>query len=177
VSARVEDVTFRSMAAGDLPLLHEWLQRPHVRRWWGEPASYKATVEHYSPALRGDEPVDLSLIVLDGQPVGFIQRYLTENADDLEPTLPAGARLAGVDLFIAEVGLTGKGLGTRVLRTFVRDRVFCDTSIVACIADPAVRNEPSLRAFGKAGFVTVKTYLDEESGETHALMSVRRPQD
>jgi RimJ/RimL family protein N-acetyltransferase len=27
--------TFKPLDEGDLPLLHAWLQRPHVSRWWG----------------------------------------------------------------------------------------------------------------------------------------------
>lgn len=28
-------VTLRRMQEGDLPLLHAWLQRPHIVLWWG----------------------------------------------------------------------------------------------------------------------------------------------
>ena len=31
--------TFTRLKAGDLPMLCEWLERPHVRRWWLEPSS------------------------------------------------------------------------------------------------------------------------------------------
>ena len=30
---------FRLLTADDLPMLHEWLHRPHVRHWWHEPAT------------------------------------------------------------------------------------------------------------------------------------------
>jgi len=29
------DVKFRPMIETDVPLLHEWIQRPHVAEWWG----------------------------------------------------------------------------------------------------------------------------------------------
>src|SRR5204863_5466953 len=28
-------VTLRAMTEQDLPLLHEWLQQPHIVEWWG----------------------------------------------------------------------------------------------------------------------------------------------
>ena len=37
------------MEAEDLRLLHEWLQRPHVRRWWTGCETYEQVVEHYLP--------------------------------------------------------------------------------------------------------------------------------
>jgi len=33
---RSEAVTLRPVQTEDLPLLHAWLQRDHVREWWGD---------------------------------------------------------------------------------------------------------------------------------------------
>ena len=41
------------MTAGDLRLLHEWLQREHVRTWWSKHETYEDVVEHYLPAIEG----------------------------------------------------------------------------------------------------------------------------
>ena len=43
------ELEFRPMVADDLRLLHDWLQRPHVRRWWGERRTYEDVVAHYLP--------------------------------------------------------------------------------------------------------------------------------
>jgi hypothetical protein len=29
------ELTFRPLTTRDLPLLQEWLSRPHVAEWWG----------------------------------------------------------------------------------------------------------------------------------------------
>jgi hypothetical protein len=34
-------LSFRAMETGDLQLLHEWLQRPHFRRWWRQRETYE----------------------------------------------------------------------------------------------------------------------------------------
>jgi hypothetical protein len=36
----VELPTFRPLVAGDIPLLDDWLRRPHVAEWWGAPEAY-----------------------------------------------------------------------------------------------------------------------------------------
>jgi aminoglycoside 6'-N-acetyltransferase len=78
--------------------------------------------------------------------------------------------VAGVDLFIAQPELVGRGLGTDVLRQFVDDRVFSDTNVHACIADPDIDNIASLRAFEKAGFARVREFVDPSDERPHALM-------
>ena len=83
--------------------------------------------------------------------------------------------VAGLDLFVAEAELTGRGLGTAVIRRLVADVVFARAGTSACTADPDVRNAASIRAFEKAGFARVRELLDPEDGELHALMRLERP--
>ena len=42
---------FGPLEAADLPLLHEWLQRPHVRRLWSDHETYENVVEHSSDVI------------------------------------------------------------------------------------------------------------------------------
>jgi hypothetical protein len=52
-------IGFRPLTAGDLPLLHDWLQREHVKFWWTDRESYDEVVQHYLPAVEGSKPTDL----------------------------------------------------------------------------------------------------------------------
>jgi aminoglycoside 6'-N-acetyltransferase len=163
-------VTFRPMAADDLPLFHEWLQREHVRRWWTDRETYEEVVEHYLPSIEGRDPTDLFLIVVDKRPIGFIQTYKVSDHPEYRELVQVEEGVAGVDLFIAEPELVGGGLGTEVLRQFVDEIVFADGSVHACIADPDVDNVASLRAFEKAGFTRVREFIDPEDERPHALV-------
>ncbi len=163
------------MVAGDLRQLHEWLQRPHVRRWFREGGTYEDVFEHYLPAIEGTYPTDHYFVLLDGRPVGWLQTYVVLDH-------PAYAELigisdpatAGVDILIGEVELTGRGLGSEVLRRFVADVVFARPETTSCVADPDARNIASLRAFEKAGFRQVKSVVEPEDGQTHALVRLDR---
>jgi aminoglycoside 6'-N-acetyltransferase len=165
------------MNADDLRLLHEWLQRPHVRTWWSEHETYEDVVEHYLPAIEGREPTDHYLILLDERPIGFIQTYLVSDYLEYAALVQVGERVAGVDLLIADPELTGKGVGSEVLRAFTRDVVFTRESTIACVADPDVRNMASIRAFEKTGFSVVREFVDPSDGQTHALMWLKRRSD
>jgi aminoglycoside 6'-N-acetyltransferase len=168
-------LSFRRMTADDLRLLHEWLRREHVHRWWSDRETYEDVVEHYLPAIEGREPTDLYLIVLDRRAIGMIQTYLVSDYPDYAALVQVGEHVAGVDLLIADAELTGKGIGTEALRAFVRDVVFARESTIACIADPDVRNVASIRAFEKAGFSVVRQFFDPSDGQTHALVRLDRP--
>jgi RimJ/RimL family protein N-acetyltransferase len=156
-------------------MLHEWLQRPHVRRWWGPRESFDDVVEHYLPAIEGDDPTDLYLALLDGRAVGFVQTYLVADYPEFAALTGCSVGVAGVDLFLADASLTGRGLGSELLRLFVDDVVFARPTTVACIADPQVENVASVRAFEKAGFEVVRHLREPETGHLHALVRRDRP--
>jgi len=169
-------IGFRPLTAGDLPLLYEWLQREHVQRWWTDREAYDEVVQHYLPAIEGSRPTDLYLILLDDQPAGFIQTYrVSDYPEYRELVAVEEGGVAGVDLFVAEPELTGRGLGSEALIRFVADVVFSDPEIHACIADPDAENLASIRAFEKAGFRVVRRFVDpNDHDRLHALVRVDR---
>jgi aminoglycoside 6'-N-acetyltransferase len=168
-------IGFRRLNADDLRVLHEWLQREHVRRWWREHETYDEVVRHYLPAIEGREPTDLYLIVSDGKTAGFIQTYRTDDHPEYRDLVEVEEGVAGVDLFLADEELTGRGLGSEVLREFVRDVVFAEPATQACIADPDTDNLASIRAFEKAGFAAVRQFVDPADGDRlHTLMRIDR---
>jgi len=162
------------MQADDLRLLHEWLQRPHVRRWWSTQETYQEVVEYYLPAIEGAEATDLYVALLDDRPVGFLQTYLLVDYPEHASVLAGGDGAAGVDLFIADEELTGRGIGSEMLRRFVSEIVFATPTTRCCIADPEAENVASIRAFEKAGFHVVKEFLDLRDGKRHAIVSLDR---
>jgi len=163
-------VGFRPLRESDLTLVHEWLGRDHVRRWWGDRGDLEQTVAHYGPSLDGRDPTDLYAILVDGRAAGMIQTYLVADYPDYAAVVGVGEGVAGLDLFLGEEELLGRGLGTEVIRTFVAEFVFTHDGTRACVADPDAENVASLRAFEKAGFARVSEFVDPEDGRLHALV-------
>jgi len=161
---------FRPVLPEDLPLLHEWLQRPHVKRWWTDRDSYEEVVARYLPAIEGSDPTDLHLALLDDRPVGFLQTYIVADYAEHEETVGAVEGAAGVDLLLADEELTGRGIGSEMLRRYVEEIVFARPGTRCCIADPEAANVASVRAFEKAGFRVVREYDDPHDGKRHALV-------
>ncbi len=159
------------MVADDLRLLHEWTRRPHALRWYGDHGSYEDVVTHYLPAIEGSDPTDHYIVVLDDAPVGMVQTYVVTDHPDYATVIGVeDTETAGVDIIIGEEEVTGKGLGTEVLRRFVDKVVFARPETMRCVADPDVENLASMRAFEKAGFRVVKEFVDPSDGRLHALL-------
>jgi len=148
-----------------------------VSLWWGQRGSYEATVEEYLPAIEGRDPTDMYAIVADGRDIGVVQTYLVDDYPEWSHLIDAGEDAAGMDIFIGEADLIGRGVGSEAIAHFVATVVFGRAATRACIADPDVRNVASLLAFEKAGFVKTSTFLDPEDGQLHTVMRLERPVD
>jgi aminoglycoside 6'-N-acetyltransferase len=162
-------IAFEPLRREDLPLLAEWLRRPHVREWWREPAE---SLAHYEDALAGRDPTDNFLLLVDGRPVGMIKTYLVSDYPEWESVVQVGEGVAGIDLLIGEAEHLGHGLGPEVLERFTREVVFARAETQACVASIAEPNRRSWRAFEKAGFRYERDV--EEEGKPHRLMRLER---
>jgi RimJ/RimL family protein N-acetyltransferase len=164
-------IEFRPMVADDLRLLHKWLRRPHALRWYGDHGTYDDVVAHYLPAIEGSDPTDHYFVVVDGADIGMVQTYIIADHPDYATVVGITDRAtAGVDIVIGEEELTGKGLGTEILRLFVERIVLSRPETTVCVADPDARNVASVRAFEKAGFRAERTFIDPSDDQAHVLM-------
>lgn len=146
--------TFRPLTRTDLPLLHEWLTRPHVGEWWEATPSFEHVLETYGADL--DSTVIRQMFAcVDGAPVGYVQVYRVLGADPdwwTEETDP-GAR--GIDQFLANEAELGRGLGTAMVRALLT-LIFEDPAVTKVQTDPAPHNARAIRAYEKAGFRRVR---------------------
>ena len=150
---------FRPLARGDLPLLHRWLNTPHVHRWWasdGSPQTSEAVAAEYGPQTTGEEPTAGFLICYGDTPIGFIQWYYLRDYPDYAAQIGVEGA-AGIDLFIGEEAYVHRGLGTHILRMFLRDVIFAAPGVRACVIGPDETNTAAIRAYEKAGFRYLKT--------------------
>ena len=146
------DVVFRPLTRADFALLGSWMSAPHVAPWWREDAGPEAVEATYGPAVDGADPTELFVVVIDGEPTGFAQRYLV--ADDPAWQAALGIeRAAGIDYLIGAPERIGSGLGPIVidrLTTATFERYPDADTVVAVVQQD---NRRSWRALEKAGFV------------------------
>jgi len=133
------------MAAADLPVVRNWLEQPHVVEWWGDPDEQfvlvRDDVDH--PAM------DQFIVAIEDRPFAYLQCYdPTAWPNNGFGAQPDGTR--GMDQFIGETDMIGRGHGTALIRDFIECLVKSGTPRVVTDPDPA--NARAVRAYEKAGF-------------------------
>jgi len=163
-------ISFRSLLRADMPMLHDWLCRPHVSRWWERPASAATVERDYLPLTDEASATRGYIASLDGRPIGFVQSYVVRGCGDgwWEQESDPGAR--GIDQFLAHSEDLGRGLGSAMIRAFV-ERLFLDAAVSKVQADPAPENERAIRSYARAGFVAQGEVM---TADGVALLMVRR---
>jgi len=155
---------FRRLLPADMPLIARWLATPHVAQWWPD-------VDRQLTNIRGhlDEPdIELFLVHADARPIGYLQCYGVPAGGQPFPDQPPGSR--GIDQFIGEADMIGRGHGSAFVRNFV-DRLF-EAAVPRVMTDPDPANARAVRAYEKAGF-KAERLVDTLHGRT--LLMVRNP--
>jgi RimJ/RimL family protein N-acetyltransferase len=173
---RNPDITFRPLRDDDLPLMHRWLNDPAVVQWWeGADVSWPAVVSRYGPGHSA--VVEHWIALLAGDPLGWMQCYCAADVAKREAYYWRGhlelRETAGIDYLVGEATRRARGIGSAMIRTFVRDVVFARHPEWAfAAAGPFEANVASWRALEKAGFRRLAT-LDDEDGSCVLMLANR----
>lgn len=134
---------FQPMTADDMPLVQRWLAEPHVAEWWHDPE----TLQFVGSDL--DHPNLAQFIVCaDGRPFAYLQCYQIGDWHVGFGPQPKGTR--GLDQFIGEADMLGRGHGSAFIRAFI-DHLFA-RGVPRMVIDPSPDNPRAIRAYEKAGF-------------------------
>ncbi|MFJ8882070.1 GNAT family N-acetyltransferase [Streptomyces sp. NPDC102402] len=138
-------------AARDLPMISRWMNDPAVAAFWELSGPESVTGAHLRRQLAGDGRSVPCLGVLDGSPMSYWEIYRAD-LDPLARHYPSRPHDMGVHLLIGGVGFRGRGIGTVLLRA-VSDLVLDNRPLCGrVVAEPDLRNTPSVSAFLSAGF-------------------------
>jgi RimJ/RimL family protein N-acetyltransferase len=169
--------SFRPLTRADLPLVHRWVNTPHVAEWWDDLPTLAEVEADFGPGIDGGDSTDYFVIELDGRPAGIIQTYLIDDEPEYKAALGGPERAAGIDLAIGEPDLVGRRLGPAVIHAFASDVVFArwPAGVVdRCVAGPNYRNSRSIGAFAAAGFRTGAVVPVPGEPEPEQLMTLER---
>jgi aminoglycoside 6'-N-acetyltransferase len=154
---------FCPLTAADLALVGGWLAAPHVARWWGAPGEQFAII-------KGDlaEPsMEQYLVTLAGRPFAYLQSYdVSAGPQSGLDRQPRGSR--GIDLFIGQPDMIGRGHGSACIGAFV-DRLVA-AGCPRLLTDPDPANGRAIRAYHKAGFASQR---EVDTADGRALLMIR----
>ncbi|MEV6803567.1 GNAT family N-acetyltransferase [Streptomyces sp. NPDC051132] len=135
----------------DVPLIHRWMNDPAVADFWELAGPRRRTEDHVRAQFHGDGRCVPCLGVLDGTPMSYWEVYRAD-LDPLARRYPARPHDAGIHLLVGDAANRARGLGSVLLRAvadLILDRRPACTRVVA---EPDLRNTPSVAAFLNAGF-------------------------
>ncbi|EPS6995308.1 aminoglycoside N-acetyltransferase AAC(6')-IIc [Klebsiella pneumoniae] len=173
MSANNAAIVLRVMAENDLPMLHAWLNRPHIVEWWGgedERPTLDEVLEHYSPEVLAKQAVVPYIAMLDDEPIGYAQSYIALGSGDgwWEDETDPGVR--GIDQSLANPSQLNKGLGTKLVRSLV-ELLFSDPAVTKIQTDPSPSNHRAIRCYEKAGFVQEKNILTPDGPAVYMVQT------
>jgi aminoglycoside 6'-N-acetyltransferase len=130
-------------------MVRDWLETPDVAEWWGDPDEQFLLVRDDL-----DHPsMQQFIVAIDERPFAYLQCYdAAAWADNGFGAQPDGTR--GIDQFIGEPNMIGRGHGSALSRSFIERLVQSGTPRVLTGPDPA--NARAVRAYEKAGFARAR---------------------
>ncbi|WP_415949288.1 GNAT family N-acetyltransferase [Streptomyces sp. KLOTTS4A1] len=135
----------------DLDMISRWMNDPAVAEFWELDGAPSATAQHLHRQLEGDGRSVPCVGLLDGTPMSYWEIYRAD-LDPLARHYPARPNDTGIHLLIGGVADRGRGVGSTLLRA-VADLVLDQRpSCARVVAEPDLRNTPSVSAFLSAGF-------------------------
>ena len=144
----LKNILFRPLEQKDFPMLHEWLNRDHIAPNWGGLTSLEEVNSLYQARLHS-KSIFPFIVYFNEKPIGFIQAYdasLVRNNWLLETE-----GTFGIDQFISDKNLLGKGIGSAFIKKFTDEMLLRD-EVKRIISDPPPNNPAAIKAYKKAGF-------------------------
>ncbi|MEU6312626.1 GNAT family N-acetyltransferase [Streptomyces sp. NPDC047014] len=153
----------------DLELITGWMNDPEVDAYWELAGPAAVTASHLRSQLDGGSGSIPCLGLLDGTPMSYWELYRAD-LDPLSRHYPARPHDTGIHLLIGDGTNRGRGLGTALLRA-VTDLVLGNRPrCTRVIAEPDIRNTPSVSAFLNSGF---RWHAEIDLPEKRAALMIR----
>lgn len=158
-----------------MPVLLDWLQRPHVKAWWDDGDDTLAKVRrHYLDNSGAEDSAAVHRFIILARldpagingPVGYIQYYRDQ---DYMPDTSA----VGIDLFLSDPENLDHGLGLKVVQDFVQ-LILQNEPAKVILVDPSPGNGRAIRCYEKAGF-EYRKIVETRDHQLHRLMVLYRP--
>lgn len=170
-----DKISFRRLQRKDLPLLHRWLNNPHIHEWYDkeEDQTLSTVSKEYSKKITGEESIKSYIVLYDNKAVAYMQTYRAGDWAEFSQITGYSASDTGIDLFIGESEFMERGFGTMMLKKFLEAIIITDPNIHTCFLDPEPDNKRAIRAHEKAGFTYVKTVQIPSEPNPAYLMEIK----
>ena len=159
-------ISFNLLNEEHFPLLLNWLEQQHVRKYWDTDVVYtiNSIKEKYHTYVNGfktengvNKSIHAYIIHVDRIPAGYIQLYRAYDFSRNKSLIGLPEKLGALDFFIGEPKYLGQNLGSVIVTEFLEQYTDNYTHI---FADPALDNMAAIKCYQKAGFKKIAEQED-----------------
>ena len=162
------------MGEDDIPLVCAWRNRPHMRRFYQKsPLSLEEARLKLTPRVRGEDATLAHIACLGERPFGYVQSYLILDTPAYAEEIGVSDGV-GMDYFIGEPELIGRGLGKAMLVAYLREVLFpAFPEERRCVVCYELANAASRGVLEAVGFSFERELI--EGGVPSGMMVLQRP--
>lgn len=169
------NIDFYQATSKDEPLIHRWLEKPHIAPLWDEQTDHPEgglTRKDLRKYISGEPSIFIHWIAtFHDEPFAYIMLQLDASTYDFyKPFVSEKGKTSSFDFLIGEESFLGKGLSYRTLEKFCSK---LPAEIKAVLIDPDPKNEKAIHIYEKAGFIKIGSYNPDHGpfeGEEHTVL-------
>ncbi|MED1866011.1 GNAT family N-acetyltransferase [Fictibacillus nanhaiensis] len=155
------NLLLRTMSVNDYKIMAKWLSDEKVLKYYEEPSSdLEMVIKKYEPRINGNHYVTPCIVEYKDNPIGYIQFYKVNKEELAEYGYKANQLPFGIDQFIGETHLWGKGIGTLMIGLILKYLENIESS-ASVILNVKKNNERAIVCYMKCGFEKIKNLNNE----------------
>ncbi|KGR78786.1 GNAT family N-acetyltransferase [Ureibacillus sinduriensis] len=150
-----KELHIRLMNYGDFDLMVKWLNDQRVLEFYEEPPSnLDRVINKYGPRIEGKHYVTPCIVEYNNESIGYIQYYEIQETELKKYGYLENHNIYGLDQFIGEPELWGKGLGTKMIQMMLDFLWMKGASKV--LLEVKSSNVRAISSYKKCGFKRIK---------------------
>ncbi|MFD1736364.1 GNAT family N-acetyltransferase [Bacillus salitolerans] len=151
------ELLIRHMNGNDFGAMVRWLSDPKVLEFYEEqPSSLDTVRKKYTPRIEGKHYVIPCIVEYRNEPIGYIQFYEIQETELLNYGYTANQNIYGIDQFIGETHLWGKGIGTSMILMMIQ-YLSNNKDASTVVLEVKKNNNRAFSSYMKCGFRKVKS--------------------
>lgn len=149
------NVTIRAMREKDYSFMVKWLNNDRVIEYYGPRLTLEQVIAKYGPRLNGELYVKPCIVEYKDEPIGYMQYYKMPKEQLKLYGYSTEESIYGMDQFIGEPQLWGKGIGTQMMNTLL-EYLSSKIDVSKVVLDVQSTNIQAIKCYEKCGFHVVK---------------------
>ncbi len=151
MSSKTRNIALRPLQTEDFPMMVDWINSPHVARFWDGQTDLADVTKKYGPRIDSESKTHVFIATLNDVPIGMIQCY--RHADTPSWDTAVGIdKAVGIDYMIGDLEFVGQGIGPLIIQQMVKHAFELYPDLEVIVSAPQQDNKASCRALEKAGF-------------------------